>query len=226
MEQPVCALGARCGGGSVTAMLRIAIADDHALFRQGLKGLLHLESDVRVVAEVDRVDDIVPMIERTPCDILLLDFQMDRHTLAELERFTEKVRVAVLTASEQLADAIAAFRAGARAVIFKRFAVETLMEALRAAARGEIWMPHVLQTQIVNEMREPPRLITARERDIIRHVALGLRNAEVAQRLLITEQTVKTHLNKIFQKVGVRDRVELAIYAARVGIVGLHDRPS
>ncbi len=207
--------------------VRIAIADDHTLFRQGLKSLLQLQAGLSVVAEVERVDDIAPMLAQTPCDLLLLDLQMDRHALAEIGQFAKRVRVAVVTASEHLGEALAAFRAGARAVVFKRFAVETLLEAIGAVAQGDVWMPRPLQAYVAAGLHEPAmQPLTSRERDVIKHVASGLRNAEVAQKLLISEQTVKTHLNNIFQKVGVRDRVELALYAARVGIIAIHGRPS
>lgn len=209
-----------------TTPLRIGIADDHALFRQGLKSLLQLESDLSVVAEIERVDDIGPTLARTPCELLLLDLQMDRHTLPEIEPLAQRVPIVVVTSSEEPEEALAAFRAGARAVVFKRYAVETLLEAIRTAAQGDVWMPPTLQTHLVSELRAPaPEPLTARERDVMRHVALGLRNAEVAQRLLISEQTVKTHLSNIFHKIGVRDRVELALYAARAGIIGIHERP-
>src|SRR5207249_4459591 len=122
--------------GGLTAMpapLRVIIADDHALFRQGLKAMLvKLHPDVNVVGEVDSVSEIGPALARTPCDILLLDLQLDRNALADIGGFARRVRVVVVTASQDPSEALAALRAGARAVVFKRFAVETLMEALRA----------------------------------------------------------------------------------------------
>ena len=118
-------------------------------------------------------------------------------------------------------------RAGARGVVFKRFAVETLMDAIGAVAAGHVWMPPSLQAHLAAGLRAGPvEPLTNRERDIVRHVALGLRNAEVAKKLFISEQTVKTHLNNIFQKIGVRDRVELTLWAIRTGIIGSHDRPA
>jgi DNA-binding NarL/FixJ family response regulator len=205
--------------------LRIAIADDHALFRQGLRSLLELRDDMTVVAETERADEIQPMLEATPCDILLLDLQMDRSSLIDIERLSERVPVIVVTASEVPEDAIAAIRAGARAVVFKRFAVETLVDAIEAVRAGDVWMPTSLQAHLAEGLRksvnEP---LTAREREIVRLVALGLRNAEVATKLFISEQTVKTHLNNIFQKLDVRDRVELTLYAIRAGIISAHER--
>jgi len=204
--------------------LRIVIADDHALFRQGLKSILKLQPQVTVVADVERVSDVAPTLERTPCDILLLDLQMERSALDAIEELARSVRVIVVTASEEPAESLAALRAGARAVVFKRFAVETLMSAVKAVAEGHVWMPPALQAEVATQALDlSTERLSSREREIVRFVALGLRNAEVAQRLLITEATVKRHLNNIFQKLKIRDRVELARHAIRVGLVGVKD---
>lgn len=211
----------------MTSEIRVAIADDHALFRQGLRSLLELLDGVVVVAEADRADDIGPMLERVSCDVLLLDLQMDRNALIDIGDFARRLKIVVVTASELADDALAAIRAGAHGVVFKRFAVETLMEAVDAVVRGDVWMPPSLQKQLAANLRgDVTVVLTAREREITRYVALGLRNGEVAKRLFISEQTVKTHLNNIFQKLGLRDRVELTLYAVRTGIVGSHEQRS
>ena len=205
--------------------VRIIIADDHALFRQGLKSMLKLDADVAIAADVERVTDLVSVLARTPCDVLLLDLQMDRNTLGDIESLSRRVRVVVVTASEHPGEALAALRAGARAVVFKRFAIETLMDAIRAVMDGHVWMPPTLQAEMAAQLLTPANdALSAREVEIVRLVALGLRNAEVAQRLSITEGTVKTHLNNVFQKLKVRDRVELTRYALRVGYIGVHDK--
>ena len=184
------------------AHLRIAIADDHALFREGLKALLSLRPEIVVVAETDRADAVVPMVTGTPCDILLLDLQMDRTSLIDVETAARSAKVIIVTASERGDD------------------------ALGAVAAGQVWVPPALQTRLVAELREPaPQPLTTREREIVRHVALGLRNAEIGARLFISEDTVKTHLNNIFAKLGIRDRVQLTLYALRLGIAGLDEHP-
>ncbi len=128
------------------AHLRIAIADDHALFREGLKALLSLRPEIVVVAETDRADAVVPMVTGTPCDVLLLDLQMDRTSLIDVETAARSAKVIIVTASERGDDALAAVRAGASGVVFKRFAVETLVDALGAVAAGQVWVPPALQT--------------------------------------------------------------------------------
>ena len=207
------------------AKTRIIVADDHALFREGLELVLACHAEVKVVAEVQRVDDLLPTLARTPCDVLLLDLRMDRDAVGEIGALAAHAAVVVLTGIEAPDVALAAMRAGARGVVFKRDAAEVLMQAVRAVMAGQVWMPQSVQRQLAIDPRAPALgLLTPREREIVRHVALGLRNAEVARELDISEQTIKTHLNNIFHKLGVRDRVELALYAAREGIIGVHER--
>lgn len=201
--------------------LRLVIADDHALFRQGLKSMLRLEPEVAIVGEVERVGDLADVLDATACDILLLDLQMDRSALSAIEGLARRVGVVVVTASEQPSDHLAAFRAGASALVFKRYAIETLMEAIRAVRDGLVWMPPEVQSLVRGTASaDCSERVSPREQEIVRLVALGLRNGEIASRLGITEATVKTHLNKVFQKLGVRDRVELTRLAIRTGLVG------
>jgi len=213
----------------VRTPLRVIIADDHVLFRQGLKSMLvKLHPDVSVVAEVERVSEIAPALASTPCDILLLDLQMeDRSALADIRSFVRRVPVVVVTASQRSEEALAALQAGARAIVFKRFAVETLMEAVRAVAEGHVWMPPSMQSELAAQAFEPaPKTLTSREREIVRLVGLGLQNPEIAKRLSIGEVTVKSHLNNVFHKLKVRDRVGLTLYAIRLGLVSIDEKAS
>jgi DNA-binding NarL/FixJ family response regulator len=205
--------------------IRIILADDHELFREGLKSLLRHEQQVEIVAEAERMEEVLQVVGRVEADVLLLDLQMERSSLPDITALSAKVAVVVVTASELLGDAIAALRLGARAVVLKRFAVETLMEAVRSVADGNVWLPPSVQGELTARLRAPaPAPLSVREEEVVRHVALGLRNAEVARRLSISEQTVKTHLNNVFQKLGIQDRVELTVYAIRSGIIGIHER--
>jgi DNA-binding NarL/FixJ family response regulator len=200
--------------------VRLVIADDHALFRQGVRSLLELHDEIAIVAEVERVDDLRGALDEVGCDVLLLDLQMDRWSGDDVEWLSRRAKVIVLTASERREDALGALRLGARAIVHKRFAIETLMEAIRAVAAGHVWMPPELQAEITSLWAEGEPL-TAREREIVALVGRGLRNGEIAQQLFISEVTVKTHLNRIFAKIGARDRVELALYAVRVGLASV-----
>jgi DNA-binding NarL/FixJ family response regulator len=205
--------------------IRLIIADDHAVFRQGLKLLLALQRDIEVVDEVDCAERLLPAVTATPCDVLLLDLQMDRWVVDEIRPLARFTSVAVLTASERIEDAMAALRLGARAIVQKRFAVETLIEAIRTTADGLVWVPPILQAEMAGRIGAlGSRQLTIREMDIVRWATSGLRNSEIAARLSIAEGTVKIHLNKIFQKLGIRDRVELTLYAFREHLVTPKDR--
>src|SRR5437588_1977578 len=172
--------------------IRLIIADDHTLFRGGLKSLLRRQRDMQVVAEVETADTLAETLANNTCDILLLDLQMDRWAIDDIGQITPSTKVLVLTASESVENAVLAMRLGARGVVQKRFAVQTLMEAIRAVATGNVWMAPALQAEITGQWgASDVKQLTGREAEIVRYVAAGLRNAEVAQRLSITEATVK-----------------------------------
>jgi len=205
----------------VTTSIRLILADDHAIFRQGLKSLLRLRAGFQVVAEVSRASDLLPTLGSVACDVLLLDLQMEeRCLLNDIKSLAQVVRVVVLTASERTEDVVTALNLGAHAVVQKRFAIETLTAAIRATVDGRVWIPPGMQAELAED--RPPRRtvrLSPREEAVARCVAVGLRNAEVAERLSISETTVKSHLHSAFQKLGLRDRVALARYVFRVGLL-------
>lgn len=202
--------------------IRIVIADDHVLFRQALMSLLLLQPDLAVIGEAPTADELRSVLTANPCEILLLDLQMDRWTMNDIPDLARMTRVIVLTASESAQNGVRALRLGARAIVQKRFAVETLMTAIRTVVGGMVCMPPEVQTHFAQEGAVASQL-TVREAEIVCSVASGMRNAEVARRLSITESTVKTHLNNIFQKLGLRDRLELTHYAIRTGLAQIID---
>lgn len=202
--------------------LRLIIADDHALFRQGLRSLLTLEG-LEVAAEVEQANGLESALAATPCDVLLLDLQMEQWTMDRIPELARKTAVIVLTANENVETGLTALRLGARAIVQKRFAIESLMTAIRAVAEGLVWMPPAMQAALVGQDGAAAKKLTARESEIVRYVAVGMRNAEVAARLSLSESTVKTHLTNIFQKLGIRDRIELTRYAIKTGLVTVQD---
>jgi DNA-binding NarL/FixJ family response regulator len=205
--------------------IRVLIADDHTLFREGLRALLELENDVKVVGEVERADAIKPALAKNACDALLLDLKMDRSVVDDIESLAQLTNVIVLTGSDRTEDMVNAFRHGARAIVQKVYAADTLLRAIRAVADGLVWMPPELQKELTAlPPTAPHEQLTAREREIVRYIAVGFKNAEVGKRLAIAEGTVKAHLNNIFQKLDVRDRVELTLYALRTGIIAISDQ--
>jgi two-component system, NarL family, nitrate/nitrite response regulator NarL len=205
--------------------IRLIIADDHAMFRAGLKSLLKRQRDIRVVGEVETAANLGQTLAGTESDILLLDLQMDRWVLDDIPEFAQITKVIVLTASERGQDAILSMRSGASAVVQKRFAVDTLMEAIRAVASGFAWMPPAIQAEMAAQWSASSKTqLTKREAEVVACVAAGLRNAEIGERLDISETTVKTHMSNIFQKLKLRDRVELALYAHEHGLARNIDR--
>ncbi len=199
------------------------IADDHALFRQGLRSLLVLEG-LEVVAEVEQAGSLEAALAANPCDVLLLDLQMEQWSMDQIPELSRKTAIVVLTADERVEIGLTALRLGARAIVQKRFAIETLMTAIQAVADGLVWMPPAMQAALVGQDGPAAKKLTPRESEIVRYVAVGMRNAEVAARLSLSESTVKTHLTNIFQKLGIRDRIELTRYAIKTGLVTVQDR--
>lgn len=204
--------------------IRAIIADDHALFRQGLRSLLRTRPNIVIVGETDGLDALDALLADTRCDVILLDLKMERIAIDRIPALARLAKVVVVTASESVAESVAAVSAGASAIVLKRFAVEHLIEAIEAATAGGVWMPPHVQAAMATTLRSGPRaVLTSREHEIVRQVGLGLRNADIAQRLFISERTVKTHLHNIFSKLDLHDRVELALYAIKSGIVGTHE---
>jgi DNA-binding NarL/FixJ family response regulator len=207
--------------------LRILIADDHELFRDSLAVALRLKPGIAEVAETGLLAEVAKRIEEFRPDVLLLDLQMERPAITEIPAFAAQTRVVIVTSIEQPEPLIAAVRAGARGVVQKADAVDTLMAAIRVVANGEAWLNPALQARLIGALAgESADRLTPREREIVRLVALGLRNAEVAAKLYISAVTVKTHLARVFEKLGIRDRADLVLYAVRAGLIGVgEERP-
>jgi DNA-binding NarL/FixJ family response regulator len=200
----------------------LIIADDHALFRQGLRSLLELKG-LEVVAEVEQADSLEAALAANPCDLILLDLQMEQWSMDQIPELARKTAVIVLTANESVEIGMTALRLGARAIVQKRFAIETLMTAIQAVADGLVWMPPAMQAALIGHDGPAAKKLTRRESEIVRYVAIGMRNAEIAARLSLSESTVKTHLTNIFQKLAIRDRIELTRYAIKTGLVTVQD---
>ena len=212
--------------------LRIVIVDDHTLFREGLRNILDMEDDIEVVADVESAEDIVELVWRARPDVLLLDIRMPSgnglDAVPAVLRISPSTNVLVLTASDEREEHVRAFKLGAKGVILKDSARQTLMQAIRSVHRGETWVDSRMSGVLVEELshgsdtdRPGSRLengLTERELEIVRLVASGYKNKEVGATLTISERTVKTHLTNIFQKLAVRDRVGLVMYALRHGL--------
>jgi len=201
--------------------IRVLVADDHTLFRDGLCQLLEAEDDITVVGQAQTAAECVSLVKRLEPDIVLLDLKMPDRTGLEVlsELGGADVRAIVLTASEDERDYVDAVRRGARGIVLKQAAIERLLEGIRQVHRGEVWIDRRVAADVARALQESPSGrgsrtgLTERELEIVQLIAQGLRNKEIADKLSISEQTVKNHLHNIFDKLGVSDRLELALYA-------------
>lgn len=211
--------------------IRILLADDHPIFRDGVRRLLEQEDSVTIVGEASNGNECVSMLSKLKPDILLLDLRMpDKDGLAVLEEVNFDsigTRVIVLTATEDDNDVVRAMRLGARGVVLKQSATDLLLKSILKVQSGEIWLDNRMTAEVMRAFsksseagprREKP-LLSDREREIVQLVAQGFRNREIGEKLFISEQTVKNHLHNIFDKLGVSDRLELALYALHHKII-------
>jgi DNA-binding NarL/FixJ family response regulator len=207
--------------------VRIVIADDHTIFRDGLRRLLEMEEDLEVVGEAADGAEAVAMVESHGPSILLLDLAMPRmpglETLRELGRRQSQTRTILLTAAIERRQILEALQAGARGVVLKEAATQVLLKAIRAVQGGSCWVGdaevsdleaylRTLGTGSGSRARQDFGL-TRRETEILATIVAGLSNKEIAQRFQLSEDTVKHHLTNIFDKVGVSSRLELALFA-------------
>lgn len=207
-------------------MITIALADDHTIFRDGLRRLLALEEDFKIVAEAEDGSEVPDIIRDHQPDVLLLDLKMPGldglQTLQRLQSTKTNTKVIVLTASEDENEYVQAMKFGTSGIVLKQTATDLLIKSIRKVAEGEIWLDARTTAAVMRQFASPnepasrdrdkPRL-SNRETEIVAFVAQGFKNKEIAERMFISEQTVKNHLHNIFDKLGVSDRLELALYA-------------
>jgi len=215
-------------------LIRIVIADDHPIFRDGLRKLLMLEEDFRVVAEARDGKEVLEVLDEHQPDILLLDLKMpglDGLTaLQKLQNSRTKTKVIVLTASEDKNQFVQAMKFGTCGIVLKQTATELLIKSIRKVHAGEIWLDSHTTAAVMRQFSSPMDSapmgsrdrdrspLSQREREIVVLVAQGFKNKEMAEKMFISEQTVKNHLHNIFDKLGVSDRLELALYAIHKNI--------
>jgi two-component system nitrate/nitrite response regulator NarL len=210
------------------AVTRILIADDHPIFRDGLKRLLESEREFKVIGEACDGVDAVKLVRELKPEILLLDLAMPRRAgleaLREMGSEPLSVRVILLTAAAEKDQIVEALQLGARGVVLKDSATQILLKSIRAVMNGEYWVGRESVSNLVQYLRglvdsssQDPRKkkygLTPRELEVISAVVAGYANKEIAQHFKISEDTVKHHLSNIFDKVGVSTRLELALFA-------------
>ena len=210
--------------------IRVVLADDHRIVLEGLAQLFSLESDIDVVMRCTEGDETLQAVESTRPDVLVADVKMPKMTgidvLRRLHESGSATRVVLLTAHMTNAEVLEAIRLGVGGIILKEAAPRTLVQCVRSVASGQQWLDQptvrsALDSAAAAETsaKKPPSALTRRETDIVRMVAVGLRNKEIAEKLAISEGTVKMHLHSIYEKLGISGRVELSIYAREHALV-------
>jgi len=203
-------------------MIKILLADDHPVVRDGLRGMLASEADFEVVGEAASGAEAVRLTERERPAVVLMDLQMPEMdgatATAEITARFPETRVLVLTTYDTDADILRAVEAGATGYLLKDTPRERLFPAIQAAARGETVLAPAVATRLVSRMRRPAEdALTAREVEVLELVARGSSNADIAASLFISEATVKTHLLNIYGKLGVSDRASAVAEAYKRG---------
>ena len=219
-------------------MIRLAIADDHPIVRDGLKKLLALEPDFEVVGEAGYGRAVIELVQQTNPDVLLLDLRMPNmdglQALQTIQQTNKRTRVIVLTASEDKSEFVQAMKLGCSGIVLKQTAPDLIVKSIRKVYSGEIWLDSHTTAAVMRQFASPGTELAGlgigpgkqrersplsnREREIVAYVAQGYKNKEMAEKMFISEQTVKNHLHNIFDKLGVSDRLELALYAIHKGL--------
>ena len=204
--------------------IRIVIADDHAVVRQGLKMFLQDDGDFEVIAEAQNGSEALALAKQLKPDVVLMDLLMpvmDGITaIGHIRREVPDTEVIALTSVLEDASVVGAVRAGAIGYLLKDTQAEELTRAIKAAANGQVQLSPQAAARLVREVRAPesPETLTERETDVLRLLAQGKANKEIAAALFIGENTVKTHVSSILVKLGVQSRMQAALYARQIGL--------
>ena len=209
--------------------IRILLADDHAVVRQGLKMFLGLDPDLEVVGEAENGEEAVRLTADLHPDVVLMDLLMPimdgiaataaiRHDFPDTE-------VIALTSVLEDASVTGAMRAGATGYLLKDTKADDLCRAIKAAASGQVQLSPQAAARLIREVQAPdsPEKLTERETEVLRLLALGRANKEISLELGISEKTVKTHVSSILAKLNVPSRTQAALHAVRIGLVSIEE---
>ena len=207
--------------------IRIILADDHAIVREGVRAVLEGHPDLQVVAEFGTGADAIAAAPRLAPDVALVDLKMPGlsapETIAGLRAAVPAIRVLVFTSFGEDALIRATLDAGAIGFLLKDALQSDLVRAIRSVAAGEAFLAPAAQRQLMELLRKPKNereALTARESDVLRLIAEGLSNKQIARRLDLTEGTVKGYVSQILAKLHLEDRTQAALYAVRNGLLG------
>ena len=210
----------------MTKPINLLIADDHAVLRHGLRLILDSEADITVVGEATNGQEAVTQALALQPEVVLMDMSMPELSGIEATRRIKaqdsNIRVLMLTVSSNDKDLIEAVKAGARGYLLKNSESGEVIDAIRRIAAGETVLPPDIVTRVLDELADPasaPQPLTKREIGVLKLIARGMGNKEIAVDLHISENTVKTHVRHILEKLGLNNRAEAAAYAVRAGLL-------
>ncbi|HEY1011491.1 MAG TPA: response regulator transcription factor [Herpetosiphonaceae bacterium] len=209
--------------------IRIVIADDHSVVRQGLRMFLSLDPELEVVGEAGNGEEALQLTRKLKPDLVLMDLLMPVMdgiaAIGAIRRELPDTEVLALTSVLEDASVIGAVRAGAIGYMLKDTQADELCRAIKAAAAGQVQLSPQAAARLMREVRAPesPESLTEREIEVLCLLAQGLANKEIALSLHIGEKTVKTHVSNILAKLGVPSRTQAALYAVRLGLVNLKE---
>ena len=207
--------------------IRILVADDHGIVRQGLRMFLGLDPEFEIVGEAGDGAEALALARQLRPDVILMDLLMPVmdgiEAIANIRRELPDTEIIALTSVLEDASVIGAVRAGAIGYLLKDAKADELCRAIRAAAAGQVQLSPKAAERLMREVRAPesPEALTDRETEVLRLIAQGQANKEIARTLNIGEKTVKTHVSNILAKLGVPSRTQAALYAVRIGLVSL-----
>ncbi len=209
--------------------IRILLADDHAVVRQGLKMFLELDTDLVVVGEAENGDQAVRLASNLNPDVVLMDLLMPImdgiSAIKAIRNQSPDIEIIALTSVLEDASVMGAMQAGATGYLLKDTQADELCRAIKAAAAGQVQLSPKAAAMLIREVQAPqsPEKLTERETDVLRLLALGKSNKEIALVLFIGEKTVKTHVSSILGKLGVPSRTQAALHAVRIGLVSINE---
>jgi DNA-binding NarL/FixJ family response regulator len=218
------------------SLIRVLLADDHPVVREGLRGMLAAESDLEVVAEASSGNEAAALALASDPDVILMDLRMPGgdgvEAIARLQTDGSKAKVIVLTTYDTDADILRAVEAGATGYLLKDTPRADLIAAIRAAARGETVLAPIVASRLVTRVRgrgpglgPPPETLSARETEVLALVSRGLTNAAIGRALFVSEATVKTHLTRACAKLGVAGRTAAVTKAIEIGALPSPGQP-
>jgi DNA-binding NarL/FixJ family response regulator len=209
--------------------IRVLVADDHSVVRRGLRGFLELNDDFELVGEASNGEEAVQMAQQLKPDVVLMDILMPRmdgiQATAAIRQSLPDTEVIALTSVLEDASVVGAVRAGAIGYLLKDTEDDELCRAIKAAAAGQVQLSPQAAARLMREVRTPesPEALSERETEVLRLVAQGYSNKDIAEALTLSDKTVKTHVSRILGKLGLPSRTQAALYAVRIGLVSGQD---